>query len=73
MLLKSAIFWPEKGHLDRNSFFSTKIMLLQTKNISFCEKLSKFCINRAKKTRHKCDFGDWLQIMFEAVAEAMIG
>ena len=51
MLLKSAIFWPEKGHLDRNSFFSTKIMLLQTKNISFCEKLSKFCINRAKKNK----------------------
>ena len=25
------------------------------------------------KTRHKCDFGDWLQITFEAVAEAMFG
>ena len=32
-------------------FFSTKIMLLWTKNSSFCEKLSKFCINRANKNK----------------------
>ena len=56
LLLKSASFWPEKGHLDRNSFFSTKIMLLRTKNSSFCEKLSKFCINRANKNKSQMWF-----------------
>ena len=73
---KNAVCYLNQKYLGLNKssrrdhlFYFTKIMMIWIRNSIFWEKkFSRLCIKRA----NKCNFRDWPQIMFKAVAEAML-